>query len=90
MIISWSNTKFFKLTSQELYDRQEGQLLMALGVKGLIYFQTKQKKWRIKARWTVEVVAKIKLQIHFLRIRQTRKQNKGEQKTQTNVVQDPG
>ena len=27
-IISWSNTKFSKLTSQELYGRQEGELLM--------------------------------------------------------------
>ena len=26
--ISWSNTKFFKLTSQELYDRQQGELTM--------------------------------------------------------------
>ena len=36
------------------------------------------------------MVAKIKLQIKsFFRNNQTRKQNKGEQKTQTNVVQDP-
>ena len=36
------------------------------------------------------MVAKIKLQIKsFFRNKQTRKQNKGEQKTQTNVVQDP-
>ena len=56
----------------------------------LIYFQTKQKKWRIKARWTKEVVAKIKLQIiSCLRNKQTRKQNKGEQKATTNVVWDP-
>ena len=27
-IISWPNTKFSKLTSQELYGRQEGELLM--------------------------------------------------------------
>ena len=27
-IISWSNTKFSKLTLQELYGRQEGELLM--------------------------------------------------------------
>ena len=27
-IICWSNTKFSKLTSQELYDRQQGELLM--------------------------------------------------------------
>ena len=27
-IISWSKTKFSKLTSQELYGRQEGELLM--------------------------------------------------------------
>ena len=27
-IISWSNTKFSKLTSQELYGRQEGESLM--------------------------------------------------------------
>ena len=27
-IISWSNTKFSKLTPQELYDRQEQELLM--------------------------------------------------------------
>ena len=27
-IISWSNTKFSKLTSEELYGRQEGELLM--------------------------------------------------------------
>ena len=26
--ISWSNTKFFKLASQELYDRQQGELTM--------------------------------------------------------------
>ena len=36
------------------------------------------------------MVAKIKPQIKsFFRNKQTRKQNKGEQKTQTNVVQDP-
>ena len=36
------------------------------------------------------MVAKIKLQIKsFFKYKQTRKQNKGEQKTQTNVVQDP-
>ena len=36
------------------------------------------------------MVAKIKLQIIcYFRNKQTRKQNKGEQKTQTNVVQDP-
>ena len=47
-------------------------------------------KNQIKARWIIEVVAKIKLQIKsFFRNKQTRKQNKGEQKTQTNVVQDP-
>ena len=50
----------------------------------------KTKKWRIKARWTIKVVAKIKSQImSYFRNRQTRKQNKGEQKTLTNVVQDP-
>ena len=27
-IISWSNTKFSKLTSQELYGREKGELLM--------------------------------------------------------------
>ena len=26
--ISWSNTKFFKLASQELYDRRQGELTM--------------------------------------------------------------
>ena len=36
------------------------------------------------------MVAETKLQIKsFFRNKQTRKQNKGEQKTQTNVVQDP-
>ena len=36
------------------------------------------------------MVAEIKLQIKsFFRNNQTRKQNKGEHKTQTNVVQDP-
>ena len=50
----------------------------------------KTKKWRITARWTIKVVAKIKLQImSFFRNRQTRKQNKGEQKTLTNVVREP-
>ena len=56
----------------------------------LIYFQTKQKKWRIEARWTIKVVSGIKLQIiGCFRKRQTWKQNKGEQKTLTNVVWDP-
>ena len=56
----------------------------------LIYFQTKQKKWRIEARWTIKVVSRIKLQIiGCFRKRQTWKQNKGEQKTLTNVVWDP-
>ena len=60
-----------------------------LRVKGLTSFQTKQKR-RIKARWIIKVVAETKLQIKsFFRNKQTRKQNKGEQKTQTNVVQDP-
>ena len=50
----------------------------------------KTKKWRIKARWTIKAVANIKLQImSFFRNRPTRKQNKGEQKTLTNVVRDP-
>ena len=36
-------------------------------------------------------ILKIKLKIIcYLRNKQTRKQNEGEQKTQTNVVQDPG
>ena len=35
-IISWSDTKFSKLTSQELYDRQYGELPNEiLEVKGL-------------------------------------------------------
>ena len=37
-IINWFKTKFSKLTSQELYSRQYGELLIneILGVKGLI------------------------------------------------------
>ena len=50
----------------------------------------KTKKWRIKARRTIKVVANIKSQImSYFRNRQTRKRNKGEQKTLKNVVQDP-
>ena len=72
-------------------DRKENYYWDLLRVKGLTSFQTKQKKWRIKARWIIKVVAETKLQIKsFFRNKQTRKQNKGEQKTQTNVVQDPG
>ena len=41
-------------------------------------------KKNIKGRWTIEAVAKI---IPYFRYR---KQNKGEQKTLTNVVPDPG
>ena len=42
-VISWFNTKFFKLTSQELYDRQQGELTMrSWELKGeqmlLVYF----------------------------------------------------
>ena len=70
-------------------DRKENYYWDLLRVKGLTSFQTKQKR-RIKARWIIKVVAKTKLQIKsFFRNKQTRKQNKGEQKTQTNVVQDP-
>ena len=35
-IVCWSNTKFSKLTSQELYDRQQGEITNEiLGVKQL-------------------------------------------------------
>ena len=42
-VISWFNTKFFKLTSQELYGRQQGELTMrSWELKGLqmllVYF----------------------------------------------------
>ena len=50
----------------------------------------KTKKRRIKARRTIKVVANIKSQImSYFRNRQTRKRNKGEQKTLKNVVRDP-
>ena len=63
-----------------------------MGVKGLISFQKKQKKGEeSKQGEQSKQLLKIKLQIIcYLRNKQTRKQNKGEQKTQTNVVQDPG
>ena len=39
-IINWSNTKFPKLTSEELYGRQKGELLM--------------RSWESKDEYTVD------------------------------------
>ena len=39
-IINWSNTKFSKLTSEELYGRQKGELLM--------------RSWESKDEYTVD------------------------------------
>ena len=79
-----------RITVPEVLIMAKNNLTVQTKTCSLIYFQTKQKKWRIKARWTKEVVAKIKLQIiSCFRNRQTRKQNKGEQKTLTNVTWDP-
>ena len=62
-----------------------------IGVKGLISFQKNKKCEESKQDEQSKQLLKIKLQIIcYLRNKQTRKQNKGEQKTQTNVVQDPG
>ena len=73
-----------RITVPEVLMMAKNILTIQTKTFSLIYFQTKLKKWTIKA------AAKIKLQIiSCFWNRQTRKQNKGEQKTLTNVIWDP-
>ena len=86
-MVVWSRWRFCLLLH---FGITESNLTVQYVSSSEFQTKTKQKKWRIKARWTKEVVAKIKLQIiSCFRNRQTRKQNKGEQKTLTNVIWDP-
>ena len=79
-----------RITVPEVLMMAKNILTIQTKTFSLIYFQTKLKKWTINARWTIKAAAKIKLQIiSCFRNRQTRKQNKGEQKTLTNVIWDP-